>query len=155
MRLTLLLDRLGAAAAWLVLPLAVLLAAQWPLRDVVGAGSRQANDLAQWIFALYAALAIRRATRDGLHLAADVLVSRYPARLRAALQRVGHALAVLPVALFVLASGASMAWQALVTGETFPDTLNPGYFIVKCAAWLMALVMALQAVVDLVEPSRR
>jgi TRAP-type mannitol/chloroaromatic compound transport system permease small subunit len=149
MRLTLLLDRLTAAAAWLVLPLALLLAAQWPLRDAVGAGSRQANDLAQWIFALYTALAMRQATRDRLHLATDALAARWPARVRAALERTGHALAVLPFSLFVLVSGAPMAWQALLGTETFPDTTNPGYFIVKGAAWLLALVMALQALADL------
>jgi len=40
------LDRVTRAAAWLVLPLALLLFAQWPLRDLVGAWSRQANDIA-------------------------------------------------------------------------------------------------------------
>jgi hypothetical protein len=40
------LRRLFLAAACLVLPLAALLFAQWPLRDLVPAGSLQANDLA-------------------------------------------------------------------------------------------------------------
>jgi len=35
-----------AAAGVLVLPLALLLFAQWPLRDLVQAHSRQANDAA-------------------------------------------------------------------------------------------------------------
>ena len=46
------------AAAALVLPLALLLFAQWPLRDLVQAHSREANDLAQIIFALYMAVAV-------------------------------------------------------------------------------------------------
>ncbi|MFL6662956.1 MAG: TRAP transporter small permease subunit [Rhizobacter sp.] len=150
MRLTLLLDRLSRAAAWLVLPLALLLAGQWPLRDLVGAGSRQANDLAQCLFALYVALALRQCTRDRAHLAADVLAHRLPPRRRAAWQRIGHALAVLPFALFVLASGSAMAWRAVRGAEAFPDTLNPGYFLVKGAVWLLALAMALQALADLV-----
>ena len=36
----------------LVLPLALLLLLQWPLRDGLGAYSREANDTAQAIFAL-------------------------------------------------------------------------------------------------------
>jgi hypothetical protein len=56
---------------------------------------------------------------------------------------------VLPFALFVLVSGAPMAWRSLVEMESFPDTFNPGYFIIKCAAWLMALAMALQALLDM------
>jgi len=149
MRLNLLLDRITAGFAWLVLPLALLLFAQWPLRDAVGAGSRQANDLAQWLFALYVALALRHATRSRTHLAAGAFAARYPRRLRAWLARAGHALAVLPFAVFVMISGWPMTWNALLLREAFPDTLNPGYFLVKCAAWLLAAVMALQALIDL------
>lgn len=143
------LDRVTDAASWLMLPLALLLFAQWPLRDLPGAASRQANDAAQWVFALYVALAVRHATRTRSHLCADVVAARYPSRWREALARAGHALAVLPFSLFVLVSGAPMAWRALVSLESFPDTFNPGYFIVKCAAWLLALAMALQALADL------
>ena len=35
------------AASLLVLPVSLLLFLQWPLRDLVHAGSREANDLAQ------------------------------------------------------------------------------------------------------------
>jgi TRAP-type C4-dicarboxylate transport system permease small subunit len=72
------LDRLNRSAGLLALPLAGLLCAQWPLRDVVGAGSRQANDMAQWIFAVYVAFAFRHATRVHGHLATDALASHYP-----------------------------------------------------------------------------
>src|SRR5207253_2573805 len=64
------LDRLFRAAAWLVLPLALLLFAQWPLRDLVQAYSREANDLAQVVFALYMAVAVSAATRANVHLSA-------------------------------------------------------------------------------------
>jgi TRAP-type mannitol/chloroaromatic compound transport system permease small subunit len=147
------LDTISAAAAWLVLPLALLLFAQWPLRDLVGGGSRQANDLAQWIFALYVALALRHATRVRLHLTAPAFAAVTSPRVRRLLDRWGHPLAVLPFCLFVLLSGAPMTWNAIRSLEAFPDTLNPGYFIIKCAAWLLALAMAAQALVDLVSPT--
>jgi TRAP-type mannitol/chloroaromatic compound transport system permease small subunit len=152
MRLNAWLDRITNAFAWLVLPLALLLFAQWPLRDLAGAGSRQANDLAQWLFALYVALAVRHATRSRVHLAAGALAARYPQRVREALARAGHAIAVLPFAVFVLASGWPMVWNAVLLREAFPDTLDPGYFLIKCAAWLLALAMALQAIADLRAP---
>lgn len=66
------LDRACTAGAWLAVPLALLLFAQWPLRDLVGAWSRDANDAAQWIFALYVALALRAATRARAHMAAGL-----------------------------------------------------------------------------------
>ena len=153
MPLTRLLDRIASAGSWLVLPLALLLFLQWPLRDAVGAGSRPANDMAQWLFALYVAVALRHATRWRTHIAADTLAARYPLRVRRVIERFGHALAVLPFALFVLASGAPIAWNALRTLEAFPDTLNPGYFIVKLSAWLLALLMALQALAELFAPA--
>ena len=64
-----LLDRLVDAAvrgaAFLVLPVSLLLFLQWPLRDLVHLYSREANDLAQVLFALYVSVAITQATRRG------------------------------------------------------------------------------------------
>src|SRR6266851_2851434 len=66
-----------AAGSWLVLPVSLLLFLQWPLRDLVQAYSIEANDLAQWLFALYVSLALTYATRERAHLAADVVASRF------------------------------------------------------------------------------
>ena len=143
------LDRFTRAGSVLVLPLSLLLFLQWPLRDIVGAGSRPANDLAQWIFALYVAIALRHTTRVCGHMAADTLAARYPVHWRARLLRFGQALCVLPWAQFVLVSGTPMLWQSLRSFEAFPDTLNPLYFVIKLSAWLLALLLALQMMVEL------
>src|SRR5258708_32301846 len=85
------LDRIVSAivggAAWLALPLSLLLFLQWPLRELAGVGSREANDLAQVLFALYVSVAVTAATRQGAHLAADSIARRYPARARLLLWR--------------------------------------------------------------------
>jgi hypothetical protein len=47
-----------SVASFLVIPLALLLFAQWPLRDWLQTYSRQANDIAQIVFAVYGAVAI-------------------------------------------------------------------------------------------------
>ncbi len=148
------LDRLTSVACLLVLPLSLLLFAQWPLRDGVGAGSRPANDMAQWVFALYVAFALRHTTRVHGHMAADTLAARYPHALREGLPRWSAVLCVLPWALFVLVSGAPMVWQSLRGLEAFPDTSNPFYFVIKASVWLMALLMALQALLDALRPMR-
>lgn len=137
------------AAAWLALPLSALLFAQWPLRDLVQAYSRDANDMAQWIFALYVGLALTAATRAGAHLSADAFAQRYRPQLRRRLAVAGHLLATLPWALFVLAIGSPAVWQSVRQLEGFPDTYNPGYFIVKLAAWLLAAAMLLQGLIDI------
>jgi hypothetical protein len=51
-----------AAAKWLALPIVTLLFLQWPLRTMLGLYSREANDLGQWLFAIYVAASIAAAT---------------------------------------------------------------------------------------------
>jgi TRAP-type mannitol/chloroaromatic compound transport system permease small subunit len=140
-----------SALAFLVVPLAFLLFAQWPLRDWLGSGSRPANDLAQCIFALYVAVAIRYASAQRGHFATQTFSARYSLSTRRTIERFGHTLAVLPFALFVLFKGSTFVWFSIRSLESFPDTFNPGYFLIKIAAWLLAFLMALQAAVELFE----
>jgi len=147
------LDRLiGAllgAGAWLALPVVFLLFMQWPLRELVQRYSREANDLGQIFFALYVAMAVTRATRARAHLAVDVLASRYSHATRVALERVAAVAGAIPWAIFVLVAGAPMIASSIAQLEAFPDTFNPGYFIVKIAMGLASLLVLAQAVVDL------
>ncbi len=137
--------RLGT---FLVLPLSLLLFLQWPLRDVVQAGSREANDLAQILFALYVAVALTAATRDHAHLATDVLARRYSPRVRARLVRIAQLCIAAPAALFVLVSGARATWFATVELEHFPETMNPGYFLLRIAVVVLAALVLVQALLD-------
>lgn len=157
---TLWLDRVDRAIAglialgrWLVLPVSLLLFLQWPLRDFVHAYSSAANDLAQWLFALYVSLALTCATRENAHLAADALAQRYAIRTR---RRIGKAAALaclLPWSLFILVAGGPAVWASIVTLEAFPETYDPGYFIVKASAWLLALLVLIQALIDAARPA--
>jgi TRAP-type mannitol/chloroaromatic compound transport system permease small subunit len=139
-------------AKWLVLPVAILLFLQWPLRDLVQAYSREANDLGQWIFALFMAAAVTAATRERIHLAADTFAQRYAPSWRVLIARAGALLGLLPWALFVLYASRTTVWMSVRQLESFPDTFNPGYFLVKLALWLLAGLLLLQAIVDAVRP---
>jgi TRAP-type mannitol/chloroaromatic compound transport system permease small subunit len=140
------LGRLTALAAWLALPVVAALFVQWPLRDVVRCCSREVNDAGQWLFALYVAVALTAATRAGTHLAATAGHAAGAPR-----RRVAMAGALLALA-FALVTGV-LAWPMAVDSvlrlETFGDTGNPGYFIIKAAVLLLAGLMAGQALVDL------
>jgi TRAP-type C4-dicarboxylate transport system permease small subunit len=140
------------ATMWLALPLALLLFAQWPLRELVQRHSREANDLGQILFALYVAVAITAATRSRTHLAVDAVARRYPVRWRAHLARIAAAAVLAPWALFVITTAAGPAWQSLLQLERFADTLNPGYFLVRFAALLMGVLVLVQALVDAASP---
>ena len=140
------------AGQWLVLPVLVLLFAQWPLRDWLRVYSREANDLGQIFFALYVAIALTAATRAGTHLAADALARGYPPRVRLRIVRLGAAFGLLPWAIFVLFAGRKIVWWSLTQLELFPDTANPGYFLIKIAMALMALLVIAQAILDIARP---
>ena len=141
---------LARSAAPLVLALSLLLFLQWPLRDLVQAYSREANDLAQIFFALYVAVAITAATRARAHLAADALAHRYGRSTRRWLWRIACAVVLVPLSMLILYAGRD-AWRAIAVLERFPDTLNPGYFLIRVAGVLLAALVLVQALRDLLE----
>jgi TRAP-type mannitol/chloroaromatic compound transport system permease small subunit len=142
-----------AAGQWLALPLIALLFLQWPLRDIVRGYSREANDLGQVIFAIYVAISVTAATRAGTHLCADALARRYSLRLRAVLRVIGILLGLVPWALFVVFASKGLVLSSFTSLEGFPDTNNPGYFILKSALWIMSILVLAQAVVDIFSSS--
>lgn len=148
-------DRAIAAAAraamFLVLPISLLLFLQWPLREIVQSYSREANDLAQILFAWYVAVAVTEATRRGAHLAADALAQRYSARARSLLGRAAAIVVLVPWALLVVYAGWGAALLSVGQRERFQETLNPGYFLIRVAVLVLALLVLAQALL----PQRR
>ena len=145
--------RLVEAGRWLVLPVALILFLQWPLRDFVQWGSREANDLGQWIFAIYVAVSVTAATRAGTHLGTDAVARFYPGTIRRALTRLG-AILLVPWALYVVLGSKDIVLGSIRGLEAFPDTNNPGYFLIKTALWILAGLMLAQAAIDIAQPRR-
>lgn len=133
------------AAMPLALLVTVLLFAQWPLRDAIGAGSTQANDAAQWLFAIYVAAAMCHAQRRGAHLVARPDLAPSASGLTPRWRRVGAALCVLPWAVFVVVVAAPSVLQSLMQLERFPETDHAGYFLIKLALFWMAVLLAAQS----------
>ncbi len=127
-------------ASWLALPLALLLFAQWPLREWVQAGSRMANDSAQVLFALYAAASIAAASVAGVHLAAHRAAPALHSRKR----NLAIAACVLPWCAWTLWAAWPGAWDSVRQLERFSETANPGYFFIKLAVCAMALLVIWQ-----------
>ena len=146
--------RVVAAAKWLALPLVVLLFLQWPLRELFGGFSREANDLGQVVFALFVAVSVTAATRAGTHLSVDLLARHYSQATRRRLAQLGAALGLLPWAIFILVTSRTVVLSSARGLESFQDSGNPGYFLIKIALWVMAAVILGQALVDLVRPRR-
>ena len=141
-------NRLCDAGAWLALPVSMLLCAQWPLRDVPGGHPQLANDSAQALFALYVALAVRHTMRRNGHLRAEGLAGRLSASARMRLARASgivSAAVLLPWSGTLLWLAAPQIGQSLAQWERFPDTLNPGYFVVKFSVGLLLALIGLQS----------
>ena len=85
--------------------------------------------------------------------AADALAQRYSPRARHRIRRAGALIGLAPWALFILWSSRAAVWSSLSLFERFPDTANPGYFLIKLALWLMAALILAQAIVDIARPS--
>jgi len=137
---------------WLALPVVVLLFLQWPLRDLFRAYSREANDFGQWAFALYVAVSFTAATRARTHLAADAVAHFYAPKTRTLIWRAGVLIALVPWAVFLLIAGKNVVLPSIALLERFPDTSNPGYFLIKIALWVMAGLALAQAVIDIARP---
>ena len=144
-----LIGQILAAIEWLAVPLIVLLFLQWPLRDVFRVFSREANDLGQVVFAFFVAASVTAATRAKTHLAADFLARHYSARVRRRLQQFGTIAGLLPWALFVLIASRATVVSSVHDLEGFQDSGNPGYFLIKLALWVMALLIVGQSAVDI------
>ena len=142
-------SRLERAAAWLVLPVAALLFLQWPLREWVQAWSREANDIGQWLFAAYVAVAVAAASRARAHIAADALARTFSPATRARLAAAMAVLGLLPWIGWTAWSAGPTVLNSMMQLEQFPDTLNPGYFLVKAALLLLLGAMAIAAVRDI------
>ena len=136
------------ATGVLVLPVGLLLFLQWPLREVVQAYSREANDLAQCLFAIYASVTVTCATRQHAHLATDVVAQRYSESTRRLLARAAGLFILVPWSLFILYAAWPATMQSIRQLEAFPETFNPGYFILRIAVVLTALLVLVQALLD-------
>ena len=144
-----------AAAKWLALPVVILLFLQWPLRTLIGLYSREANDLGQWLFAIYVAAAITAATRAKTHLAADTISRNYSDATRQTLARAGALFGLIPWSLIVLITSWSIVRNSTLLLERFADTNNPDYFIIKLALLLLALLVLAEGVIELFRPAPR
>jgi TRAP-type mannitol/chloroaromatic compound transport system permease small subunit len=137
---------------WLVIPISLLLFLQWPLREYFQVYSREANDLGQWLFALYVAASVTAATRAGTHLATDAFARRYGPHTRRLLSHLCNLLSLAPWAVFILASATPIILRSAAQLERFSETGNPGYFIIKLALWLLAAGVLAAVALDTIGP---
>jgi TRAP-type mannitol/chloroaromatic compound transport system permease small subunit len=71
------------------------------------------------------------------------------------LARAGAVFGLIPWSVIVLITSWSLVRNSALLLERFPDTGNPGYFIIKLSLLLMALLVLIEGLLELTVPVRR
>ena len=74
--------------------------------------------------------------------------------MRARIARAAAIVVLLPWSAFLLYASWPLLAQSVRQWESFPETFNPGYWALKLAVGLMALLVLLQAVVTVLGRTR-
>jgi TRAP-type mannitol/chloroaromatic compound transport system permease small subunit len=143
-------DRVGRWAAWLCLPLIVLLFLQLPLREIVHGGNNTDNDFGQVVFAAFVMLGIPFAMRHDAHVRVDIFYARLTTRQRAAVDLVGTVLLLLPWLALIGWYSLPIVLNSLFEMEKFAETYTRGYFILKLQLFLLVALVGLQAIANII-----
>lgn len=133
-------DIVGRVVAWLGLGLALLLFAQWPLRDGLQRSTTVLNDVAQIAFALVAACGVAFALVHDRHVRLALVAERWSLRRRAAIDAIGHAVFVLPWLVVIAFGSRRFVLDSIAGFERFPETGSPGYWIIRAAIVLLIVL---------------
>ncbi|MEX0759668.1 MAG: TRAP transporter small permease subunit [Tistlia sp.] len=142
-------DRIGAVAAYLVLPIFALLLLEVGLRYWLGRPAVWTGELAQMLFGAYALLSGAYLLVHSGHANVDILHGALPPRARAAVD------VATSVLLFVfigalLYFGSSIAWQSTARLETSMSAWNPPIWPLKLLIPIAALLVLLQGLAKLI-----
>jgi TRAP-type mannitol/chloroaromatic compound transport system permease small subunit len=140
----------GRSASWLCLPLILLLFLQLPLRDVVHGGNNTDNDFGQIIFANFFMLGIPFAMHHDAHVRVDLFHRHFGARWRAIIELAGTTLFTLPWLALLGWYALPIVLNSLRQTEKFAETYTPGYFILKLGLLFFVVLVAFQAVANII-----
>lgn len=139
-------DATGRVFSWLVVFVIGALFAQWPLRELVGAGHILANDFGQLAHAAVFSIGVAYALRWDGHVRLDVLYHRMSRRARALVDLAGTLLFIVPWTLIVLWFSGATTLRSVRVLEKFPETWSPGYWLFKVLLIVFSVLLLVQAV---------
>lgn len=142
-------DWLGRWVSYLVLVLFALLLLEVGLRYILREPTVWTNELAQMLFGAYTVLAGAYLLAHKAHVNVDILYTRFPRRVRAAVDIVTSILLFL-FAWVLLTQGGSLAWESLERLEHSQSAWNPPVWPVKLTLPLAAGLLLLQGIVKLI-----
>jgi TRAP-type mannitol/chloroaromatic compound transport system permease small subunit len=140
-----LIDRIGRAVSWLALTVVLLLFLQNPLRELRIGGQTLANDMGQLAHACVFIVGAAYAWRWRSLVRVDIFYQRMGPGAQALVNLIGTILLLLPWVAVVAWYSVPLALDAVRIREIFPDSSNPGHFLMKVLLLVFVFLLTLQA----------
>lgn len=136
---------MGMVAAWLFIPLTLLIVYDVFLRYVLNAPTIWAWDVNVQLMGAFVALGGGYTLLHGGHVCVDILTSKMPSRKKAILDASTSLLSIFGLAILFWRVSI-YAWQAVITQEHFTSTWYPPIYPLKVIIALGIGAMFLQAI---------
>ncbi|KIZ35286.1 MULTISPECIES: TRAP transporter small permease subunit [Rhodopseudomonas] len=133
-------------AAWLIVPIFLLLMADVVMRYVVGSAAIWTAEFAQLIFGVYAVVAGGYLLVERAHVSVDIIYGRFNRVQKAKMDLATSFLFFLFVGVLIWQS-ADMAWESAAKFESSYSMWNPQIWPVKIAIPIAGVLLLLQGLV--------
>jgi TRAP-type mannitol/chloroaromatic compound transport system permease small subunit len=143
----------GWIAAWLIVPMFLLLMADVIMRYVVGNAAIWTAELAQLLFGVYAVIAGGYLLVERAHVNVDIIYGKFSRVLKAKVDLATSILFFLFLGVLIW-QGADMAWDSAAQLETSSSIWNPHIWPVKVAIPIAGVLLLLQGFIRIVSDIR-
>jgi len=139
---------IGRAAAWLVVPMFLMLIVDVAMRYLVGRPTVWTSELTQLVFGIYAVIGGGYLLAERAHVNVDILYGRLTPKHKALVDVATSFLFFLFLGVLIW-QGGSLAWDSIERLETSQSIWNPPVWPVKAAIPLAGVLLLLQGLVRL------
>jgi TRAP-type mannitol/chloroaromatic compound transport system permease small subunit len=144
---------IGRIAAWLIMPIFVLLFADVIMRYVVGSAAIWTAELAQLIFGAYAVIAGGYLLAERGHVNVDIIYGKF-SRVRKAVVDLATSFLFFFFLVVLIWQGVDMAWDSAAQLETSSSIWNPHIWPIKIIIPVAGVLLLLQGLVRIASDIR-
>lgn len=144
---------IGRVAAWLIVPIFLLLMADVIMRYVVGSAAIWTAEFAQLIFGAYAVIAGGYLLVERAHVNVDIIYGKF-SRVNKAVVDLATSFLFFLFLVVLIWQGVDMAWDSAAKLERSSSIWNPHIWPVKIVIPVAAVLLLLQGLVRIVSDIR-
>ena len=144
---------IARTAAWLILPMFLMLLIDVIMRYAMGRPAIWTSELTQLVFGVYGVIAGGWLLSERGHVNVDIFYGRFSAKRKALVDVCTSLLFFLFLAVLIW-QGSSMAWESTQKLETSQSIWNPQIWPVKLAVPIAGVLVLLQGIIRLVSDIR-